>query len=670
MRRLLIRRLRLVCPGMALALAVPGRSKARSANAPYTTWSAVTWAVRDSAQFSALDQINRRQCRSWKWRGPSRPGTALHVRPARGRRARLRAGGGQRSGGAERRHRRKVWSRPHPGAVGTRGINYWRSADGKDGGCSTSPAGTSPRSTRGRARPSRRSDRTGAWTSESVCDTGCRSRAHAAPDQQPRTHLRGPRSSSACQRRARDTTPTQATCTRTTFGRARCAGCSTRCPATARPAPTRGRREPGKPRRRARLERADNRRGRGIAYVPFGTGRFDFYGGDRPGNNLFANSLVALDARTGKRLWHFQIVHHDVWDYDLPVAPRLLTIRRNGRRRTWWRSRPSRASCSCSTASPASRCGRSKSGPCRSRTFPASRRRPHSRSRPGRRRSHGNRSRSRTSTRTCPPRSARRSVSACAATATKGCSPRRASGEPSRCPVTAAARTGAGRPSIPTRGEIYVLSKAMPTMLRLFLPGGRAPGTLAHRSGHNRLGRGSRAPEGAGSEALPKGPRALHVAVQLHVHEHLSLTHRAPVVGDRRLRPEHRRHQVARAARHGRRRPRRSGFRRTPARTGHAGDCWPRPAACCSRRPVRTGPSAPTTAGRQSGVDDALPAASDGVPATYENRRPAVHRGARRRRSTAGTRRAFPTLRRRRRGRVHRLRAAEVTRAGFGGAWM
>jgi glucose dehydrogenase len=70
---------------------------------------------------------------------------------------------------------------------------------------------------------------------------------------------------------------------------------------------------------------------RGIAFVPFGTGRFDFYGGDRPGNNLFANSLVALDARTGKRLWHFQIVHHDVWDYDLPTAPRLLTIRRNGR---------------------------------------------------------------------------------------------------------------------------------------------------------------------------------------------------------------------------------------------------------------------------------------------------------------------------------------------------
>ncbi len=69
----------------------------------------------------------------------------------------------------------------------------------------------------------------------------------------------------------------------------------------------------------------------GIAFIPFGSPRFDFYGGDRPGNNLFGNSLVALDATTGKRIWHFQTVHHDLWDYDLPQAPKLLTIRQNGR---------------------------------------------------------------------------------------------------------------------------------------------------------------------------------------------------------------------------------------------------------------------------------------------------------------------------------------------------
>jgi len=70
---------------------------------------------------------------------------------------------------------------------------------------------------------------------------------------------------------------------------------------------------------------------RGIAFVPLGTARYDFYGGNRPGNNLFGNSLVALDAKTGKRLWHFQTVHHDLWDYDLPTAPKLLTVRHDGR---------------------------------------------------------------------------------------------------------------------------------------------------------------------------------------------------------------------------------------------------------------------------------------------------------------------------------------------------
>jgi quinoprotein glucose dehydrogenase len=70
---------------------------------------------------------------------------------------------------------------------------------------------------------------------------------------------------------------------------------------------------------------------RGIAYIPFGTARYDFYGGNRIGDNLFGNSIVALDAKTGKRLWHFQAIHHDLWDYDFPQAPKLLTIRHDGR---------------------------------------------------------------------------------------------------------------------------------------------------------------------------------------------------------------------------------------------------------------------------------------------------------------------------------------------------
>jgi quinoprotein glucose dehydrogenase len=84
-------------------------------------------------------------------------------------------------------------------------------------------------------------------------------------------------------------------------------------------------------RRRSQLERVHDRRAERDRIIPFGTARFDFFGGDRVGDNLFANSLVALDARTGKRLWHYQLVHHDLWDYDLPQAPKLLTLKQNGR---------------------------------------------------------------------------------------------------------------------------------------------------------------------------------------------------------------------------------------------------------------------------------------------------------------------------------------------------
>ncbi|WP_263417997.1 outer membrane protein assembly factor BamB family protein [Terriglobus albidus] len=70
---------------------------------------------------------------------------------------------------------------------------------------------------------------------------------------------------------------------------------------------------------------------RGIAFVPLGSAAPDFYGGDRIGDDLFANSLVALDANTGKRLWHYQFVHHDIWDRDLNAPPALVTIKRDGK---------------------------------------------------------------------------------------------------------------------------------------------------------------------------------------------------------------------------------------------------------------------------------------------------------------------------------------------------
>ena len=69
----------------------------------------------------------------------------------------------------------------------------------------------------------------------------------------------------------------------------------------------------------------------GVLFVPTGSATYDFYGANRKGANLYANCLLALDAATGKRIWHFQFIHHDIWDRDLPAPPTLLTIRRNGK---------------------------------------------------------------------------------------------------------------------------------------------------------------------------------------------------------------------------------------------------------------------------------------------------------------------------------------------------
>ncbi|MBT3482516.1 MAG: PQQ-binding-like beta-propeller repeat protein, partial [Opitutales bacterium] len=70
---------------------------------------------------------------------------------------------------------------------------------------------------------------------------------------------------------------------------------------------------------------------RGLVYCPTGSPSFDYYGGDRIGQNLFGNSLICLDVKTGKRKWHFQAIHHDIFDMDLPSPPNLFTMRRDGK---------------------------------------------------------------------------------------------------------------------------------------------------------------------------------------------------------------------------------------------------------------------------------------------------------------------------------------------------
>ena len=69
---------------------------------------------------------------------------------------------------------------------------------------------------------------------------------------------------------------------------------------------------------------------RGVGYAPTGSVSFDFWGGNRKGSNLFANCIIAIDAENGQRLWHYQTVHHDLWDRDLPAPPNLVTVTHNG----------------------------------------------------------------------------------------------------------------------------------------------------------------------------------------------------------------------------------------------------------------------------------------------------------------------------------------------------
>ena len=126
----------------------------------------------------------------------------------------------------------------------------------------------------------------------------------------------------------------------------------------------------------------------GYVYLPFEEATGDYYGGTRPGNNLFAESIMCLDAKTGKRVWHFQTLHHGIWDYDLPAAPVLADITVNGRRIKAVAQVSKQAYVYVlDRVTGVSRCGRSKSGPCRRATCPANGIHRRSRFRPSRRRS-------------------------------------------------------------------------------------------------------------------------------------------------------------------------------------------------------------------------------------------------------------------------------------------
>ena len=124
----------------------------------------------------------------------------------------------------------------------------------------------------------------------------------------------------------------------------------------------------------------------GYVYLPVETPTGDFYGGHRPGDDLFDESLVCVDARTGQRVWHFQIIHHGIWDWDNPAAPVLLDITVNGKKIKSRRAGDQASLCVCfRSRDRQSRCGPLKNGRCPNPTFLAKRPRPRNRSQPSRR---------------------------------------------------------------------------------------------------------------------------------------------------------------------------------------------------------------------------------------------------------------------------------------------
>ena len=108
----------------------------------------------------------------------------------------------------------------------------------------------------------------------------------------------------------------------------------------------------------------------GYVYLPFGTPTNDWYGGHRKGKNDFAESIVCVEAETGKYVWHFQHVHHGLWDYDIPAAPALVDITWTAKKSKPWRRLPNRGSSGCWTVPTANPSGPLKNAPFLSPTYP------------------------------------------------------------------------------------------------------------------------------------------------------------------------------------------------------------------------------------------------------------------------------------------------------------
>src|SRR5262252_4443949 len=294
---------------------------------PYTTWTAYGGGAH-SSQYSALDQINKSNVSQLEvaWTFPV-TGTVI-FNPLIVDEVMLLQTSGNTLAAVEAATGKEVWRRQMPGAIGARGMNYWESADRTDRRLLFIAGGYLM------AINARNGDAIGGFGDNGRVDLRIALQRQAAQPLQtgnPGRIFEGTMIVSLpAQGAGYDATPADVQAYDVRTGRIQWVFHSIPHPGEFGydTWPPEAYKHSGGVHNWSEFT-VDDRRG--IAFISFGSPRFDFYGGDRPGNNLFGNSLVAIDARTGKRIWHYQLVHHDLWDYDLPQAPKLLTIRQNGR---------------------------------------------------------------------------------------------------------------------------------------------------------------------------------------------------------------------------------------------------------------------------------------------------------------------------------------------------
>jgi quinoprotein glucose dehydrogenase len=309
---------------------------AAHAQRPYTTWRAYGGSA-SSAQYSALDQINKKNVGQLEvaWTFPTGQ-RSFTQNPLIVERTMYVAGGDNAIIALDAVTGKQLWSHPNEGGISARGFNYWQSADGSDRRIVYANAGflteidartgntVTTFGTNGRV------DLRDALKADGWDMTNVRELSNAGNPGRVYQNLFI--ISLPAQGAGYNSTPGDVTAWDIVTGKL--AWIFHSIPHKGEFGydtwPAEGHEKAGGVHNWSELTVDE---ANGIAFVPFGTARYDFFGGNRAGNNLFANSLVALDAKTGKRLWHQQLVHHDLWDYDLPQAPKLLTIKQNGRSR-------------------------------------------------------------------------------------------------------------------------------------------------------------------------------------------------------------------------------------------------------------------------------------------------------------------------------------------------